>query len=345
MTRAMTREHLGTSLRVLAGLLVSALCLWLAFREVPLEELGDALARANYWWLVPAALLQLAAVLARARRWQVLLLGQASFGEVFWALAVGLLATNIFPLRAGEAARVLVLNRRTGIPFVQVSASVVLERALDLIVVLGLLVGLLPFMHNRVPAPILLGGLGLGAALVGALAAIVLLVVAEAQAQTLVARLAQHLPGRLGRLLVVGTQQVIAGLEVLRQPGAAARAVAWSLFIWVATVAIYWAVIEAVVPGASFVEPAFAIAAISIGISLPSSPGFVGVFQLVGQQALVAPFPERYSLSSALSIALLAHVTAYSVTTAVGVLGLVRLGLSLGAVRSAEQAAHPARPL
>src|SRR5438874_2205923 len=136
MTRAMTREHLGTSLRVLAGLLVSALRLWLAFREVPLEELSEALARANYWWLLPAA--------------------------------------------------------------------------------------------------VLLGGLGLGAALAAARVAIVLLVAAEAQAQVLVARLAQHLPARVGRLLVVGTQQVIAGLAVLRQPGAAARAVAWSLFIWLA---------------------------------------------------------------------------------------------------------------
>ena len=37
--------------------------------------------------------------------------------------------------------------------------------------------------------------------------------------------------------------------------------------------------------------------------TVPSSPGFIGVFQLVGQQALVAPFPERYTPSAALSIA------------------------------------------
>ena len=96
-------------------------------------------------------------------------------------------------------------------------------------------------------------------------------------------------------------------------------------------------VIAADAPGASFVEPAFAIAAISLGLTVPSGPGLVRVFQVIGQQALVAPFPERYTASSALTIALLTHMVYYVLTTGLGVAGVASLGLSLGAVRAGRR--------
>ena len=80
------------------------------------------------------------------------------------------------------------------------------------------------------------------------------------------------------------------------------------------------------------------MATISIGLSIPSSPGFVGVFQFIGQQALVAPFPERYTATSALSVALLAHMLYYVVSSGLGLLGLLRLGVPLGALRPSGQA-------
>ena len=44
----------GTAARILLGLVVSALCLWLAVRQAPLDELVDALRQVNYWWIVPS---------------------------------------------------------------------------------------------------------------------------------------------------------------------------------------------------------------------------------------------------------------------------------------------------
>src|SRR3954452_24057155 len=95
------------TLQVLLGIVVSAICLVLSFRAVPLEDVGEALARANYWWLLPSLLTQAIAALTRTRRWQILLGGRASFSELFWSQAIGFLFTNVFPLRAGEAARIV----------------------------------------------------------------------------------------------------------------------------------------------------------------------------------------------------------------------------------------------
>ena len=63
--------------------------------------------------------------------------------EYFWAQAIGSLLTNVFPLRAGEAGRVVIVSRRVGIPLVQVGASVVVERAVDLAAVMSMLAALL----------------------------------------------------------------------------------------------------------------------------------------------------------------------------------------------------------
>jgi uncharacterized membrane protein YbhN (UPF0104 family) len=314
-------------LRILAGFAVSAICLVLAFRDVPLDELRVAFSSANYLWLVPAAGAQLIALFARARRWQLLLLDGAGFSPLFWAQAVGFLVNNVLPLRAGEAARVLVVNQRTGLPLAQVGASVVLERALDVATILVLLLGLLPVV--RVP-PIALGaGLALATTLAVALVLMVGLLIFRRPGEALVTAFAQRLPTRVGRPLVGRWTELATGFEVLRHWRLALRAVGWSLVAWACSIAMYWAVIEAVVSGASIIEPAFAITALSLGASVPSSPGLIGVFQLIGQQALVAPFPERYVPSSALSIALLAHAVFYLLTSTLGLVGIARLGTRL----------------
>ena len=68
--------------------------------------------------------------------------------------------------------------------------------------------------------------------------------------------------------------------------------------------------------------------ALALAVTVPSSPGFIGVFQLVGQQALVLPFGGKYDASSALAIALTSNLTYYLVTTLLGVGGLWHSGES-----------------
>ncbi len=78
------------------------------------------------------------------------------------------------------------------------------------------------------------------------------------------------------------------------------------------------------------------LVALALAITVPSSPGFIGVFQLVGQQALVVPFANRYDLGTALAITVVVHATYYVITTLLGLGGLWYLGQPLtGLARSA----------
>lgn len=329
-------RRFGTTARIGLGLLVSAVCLWLAVRSAPLDELGALLGEVRYAWIVPSVLATIFSLWGRGCRWRALLAERGSRAEYFWAQGIGSLLTNVFPLRAGEAGRVVIVSRRTSIPLVQVGASLVVERAADLTAVLGLLAALLLLMD--VPWAVTATGLVLAAGLTGAWLGVIVLLAAGSRLTGLAEAVAGRLPGRLGALAMESWQHLLESLAPLRNGRVVWQVVLWSLVIWGVSVVSVWASIEAVVPGAGPIEPAFALTAIALGVSLPSSPGFIGVFQLIGQQALVAPFPERYTLASALMIAVLNHAVYYVTTTTLGAVGLARLGLSLKSVRPGEPA-------
>ena len=148
--------------------------------------------------------------------------------------------------------------------------------------------------------------------------------------------------------LATSTLWVVAARWALRSIGVVVRIVAWSLALWAAGIGTFWVSIEAVVPGGSLLEASFALTAVAFGVALPSSPGFIGVFQFIGQQALAAPFPDRYTDANALVIAILNHAAFYIPNSLLGFIGLARLGLSLRSVRRSvaapEATAAPSGP-
>ncbi|MBI3799198.1 MAG: flippase-like domain-containing protein [Deltaproteobacteria bacterium] len=127
----------------------------------------------------------------------------------------------------------------------------------------------------------------------------------------------------------------MSGFQPVTRWRVAWRTVGWSLVAWTFSIAVYCCVLRAFQPDSRLVEAAFMMVALSFAVAVPSSPGFIGVFQLVGQQALVLPFGAKYNAASALAITVTAHLLYYLLTTTLGVIGLWRSGesfLNLGRV-------------
>ena len=131
-----------------AGLFVSAGFTYLAIRGVDFALVRDALAASNYWWLVPALGTLALVVAVRALRWQLLFRRETrpSYPAAASALLVGIFFNNILPVRAGEAARIVVLNQQERTSRVEAVGTVVLERALDLLCLLLLLFTIAPWL-------------------------------------------------------------------------------------------------------------------------------------------------------------------------------------------------------
>jgi len=133
MNRVVIRQVLPIGLAI--GLL------WYVLKDVPLTELTNQFRRADYRWLVLTGLLVGLYHLVRAARWQLTLqaLGyQPSLFRTTVALLAGTLTSLIIP-GAGELTRCETLRRTDSIPLAQGIGSVVAERVIDLLLLVGLI--------------------------------------------------------------------------------------------------------------------------------------------------------------------------------------------------------------
>ena len=124
---------------------------YLAIRDAHPDEVWDALQEANIWWVVPSFAVLAVAVAIRALRWQLLFRRETRppYGATAASTIVGLAVNSLLPLRAGEAARVIALNRAAGTSPVESAATVALERILDVFCLLLLLLAALPWLPER----------------------------------------------------------------------------------------------------------------------------------------------------------------------------------------------------
>jgi uncharacterized protein (TIRG00374 family) len=321
---------------------VSLLSLWLALAQVPWDEFLSALRSARYGWLAIALVLQVFAVVTRGERWAALLGLRGRLDLATWAQSIGYLVNNVLPLRAGEVARVLLMAERATLPLAQVAASAALERVIDFAVVLVALGVILPLMD--VPGEVVAAAWPLLIIVGLALFAAIWIALSRRTADRVVHAILARLPIRSRDTFQRRWGELADGLAGLSDPRRAFRAVFWSAVAWGFSIGIYACVLRSIQPQSTLVEATFIVVALTFSLTVPSSPGHLGVFQLVGQQALVVPFSPKYTPASALAAALLSHLVFYLMTSAMGALGLWRLGASLariGAKRSMAEATLP----
>ena len=308
------------------GIAFSLLCLWLAVRSVSFIELKESLSSARYVWLLPAVVTVLASVATRSWRWVLLLNKRGHLLDSFWAQGLGFLFTNIFPLRLGEPARVLAMSRRCRLPVMQVAASAIVERLFDAATNVLVLIALLPWLE--VPTIVSRAGLFLAALSLAGFGGLLLLVRFDHYSETIFKFIFQRLPLFPVEKLVARWKELVAGFVPLTRWRTALQVSLWSLITWTLVIATYWCILRAFQPDSRVVEAAFMMVTLSFAVAVPSSPGFVGVFQFAGQQALMLPFGAKYDATNAFAITLTAHMVYYLPTTVLGLIGLWRLGES-----------------
>jgi hypothetical protein len=136
------RKGLNQTLKILAFLIVGVFLLWIAFRNVEYQKLIEGLKEANYNWVSLSLLFAFLAYTSRARRWVLLIrpLGhKPALLNTFYSLMTGYLANLALP-RIGEITRCVALGKKEKIPVDQLIGTVVVERAIDLISLISIMI-------------------------------------------------------------------------------------------------------------------------------------------------------------------------------------------------------------
>ena len=330
------------SFRFWLGMLFSLLFLWLAVRNIPFQTLSGSAVSANYTWLIPAVIAQILAVVARSLRWTVLLKQPKRFASSFWAQGIGYLFTNILPLRMGEPARILVMAEKCDLPVMFVAGTAVVERLLDVATIILTLALVLPWM--QVPAAVSNAGLTFGILVLVGLVMIVLMARFKQAARRFVEWALKFFAFLPAQSLLHWWDDLIESLTILLDWRVAFKAVGWSVAAWSMSAIVYWCVIRAFQPAGLVVEAVFMMVTLSLAVTVPSSPGFIGVFQFAGQQALVLPFGTKYNPGSALAITLTAHLTYYLLTTLIGLVAVWATGTSFSKLMRKVTGQKPVSP-
>jgi uncharacterized protein (TIRG00374 family) len=319
------------------------------FRSVDLPELGRQLRAAHWGWALLSTALAPFGLWVRARRWWYLLPPGANPPNLLPAIMIGYMANNVLPLRAGEIVRVYIVARRWRAvgssahahPFWTTLATLVVERVLDslaIVLILAVLVLLVPVPRFLEVAALTV----LAIDLIG-IAVLIALVAAPDRCARLVARLTGRWPRLQQRALAV-FRTFVYGLDGIRTPAHIVPLILWTVGVWLAPALAAWTMLEALNLRLPFVASWAILAFVGLGISIPSAPGYVGVFHAA---AVLAVGLFGVAQAPALGYALLFHASQIVPVTVIGWLYLLREQVSLGeaaAARPAAPATGPADP-
>lgn len=310
------------------GIAVSLLCLALALKDVHLAEVATALGGANYAWVAVTVLITAFGLWTRALRWRLLFfpLKALPLNHLFAVVNIGYLLNNVLPARLGDVARAYLIGDLTGVSKARALSTIFLERVVDVLIIIAFLAGLTVVMP--LPDWAASSGVVLG---LGFCALAVLLVVLPHQRDRALSVL-RWVVGRVPFLDRPGlwrlAESLLDGMEVLRFPRPAAQLVVGSIFIWILSALQFYVTMLAFDMPLPPTAAVFVLCVTALGMTVPSSPGYIGVWEYLIIMGLSLFQVDK---SIALSYALVLHFAVYLTTTAMGVLSLWKesLGLSL----------------
>ena len=298
------------------GVAISVLFLMYALRGQRLPEVWQGLREANYLWLIPGIIVYFGAVWLRTYRWKYLLrpVKALTVRTLFPVVVIGYMGNNIFPFRAGEVLRAYVLKKKENVSASASLATILVERIFDGITMLVFVFAILPL----VPSNELLSQLlpFMSVFFFGALLAFLLVASSPARSETIYQWIVEHLvPARFRDQVSGLLARFMEGLQVLRSGRDMLFIMGISIVLWLAEAWKYWFVMQ----GFGFDQPfyvlVFTCAIVNLATSIPSTPGYLGTFEVAGIQSLVLFGVPRHT---ATSFMLALHATLWLPITALG---------------------------
>jgi uncharacterized protein (TIRG00374 family) len=317
----------------LVTLLAIALFAWFLSRA-NLKGVADEIAHARVDLILWSILIAAVMPVVRAIRWRYLLdpIGPTRFGPVLRATILGFAALALLPARAGDVLRPYLVARTEGLNGASVFATIVMERALDLVAVLTLLASFVWIFDGRtILPPPLLAPIRASAALGAGIVAVMMVVMWTLATHPerigrLVARSDRLLPPRVAHRLAKLAQTFSEGFAIAREPRDLTIALVWSFPLWLSIALQAWLVTRAF--GIAMPIPASFLlqALLVIGVAVPT-PGGIGSFHEAYRIAVTTFFHAPNN--AAVSAALVLHAVAFFTSLVPGVVIMARDGLSV----------------
>jgi uncharacterized protein (TIRG00374 family) len=326
---------------ITVGLLASAVFVFLAVRHLDFAALEHTFSDARLFpWLPLGIASYLLGHVVRGVRCRLLVRRTASLRlpTASNIVVVGYASNNVLPARLGELVRAGMLAERTGMPLVQSLAVTFIERVLDGLAILFLLVlgtatgGAPSWIQDLVRVALAVFGIA------------TLVILAGAHSPGLIISAASRLGNKLGarnhdRLVSLATSITNAG-ACLRDPRDAVLLVLYSLVVWSLEAGLFVALLPVFGIPHSLQDGVVAMSVTNLGLLVPSSPGFIGPFHFFCSRAVMA---HGVAEPVALAYATLVHLAFFVPVTLWGAGAMLWYGVELGSTAAMARDARRSR--
>lgn len=271
------------------GLCLAVLFSYFFLQQMALGELLKLLPSVQLDWVLAALLLFLLGYCARIARWRLMLAldnSRVSWQECAGPLLASFALNNLLPLRLGDIARAFVFSRRLGVDSTSAIATLLVERLLDLLIILAILGISLEWFDIAATRLLGIGGLFLSALALSILLLLCFPRIFIALGRRALAVLARPLPSLSARL---ATEVGKAELMLAKMAGKKTMSslLAWSCLIWLAEGGVYWLLAQGL-PALTVPESSWlALPVGTLATLIPSTPGYVGTFDYFTMQAML----------------------------------------------------------
>lgn len=277
--------------QLLIGLAIAAGALYYTLRNVSLDELIASFKDIELIYILPALVFTLLTYVVRAYRWQVLLdpFKQVPVKEIYAPLMIGFMG-NILPARAGEFLRAYLLGKKHGITFAGAFSTIIVERLFDLTCLLVLFVWVFvvkvdmfdpELTFSGVSVQTMLAGFGqfCGLLVIALLTFMFLLAYKEESVKSWITWLIRPLPQNWQDKILFMVGEFALGCKVIKDPGALAKIVIFSVLVWFLFVATYYPLYYAFDLQDKSLESLLLLTVmVCVVITVLPTPGFLGSF-------------------------------------------------------------------
>lgn len=282
--------------RLWLGLALSLGSLVLAMRGIDGGEVAATLRTTQVGWFVAAGATVLVSAVAKALRWRLLFtqdaltpmapvskpIGLARLTRI-WLAGTSLNLAIPAP-RSGDLARAYLTGEAGRISKSLVMGTIAAEKLLDMVLLAVCFMALVSFIV--IPQELAARRFPIIGATTLILAAVFLVLWQRKRWLALFEWALGWLPGRWGVPLLGSAERAVQGLDALRSP----RLLFWlalsSAIIWLLSALTNYLIFLALGMPASWVQSVFLLVVLQAGVALPSTPGKVGIFQVLCRWSL-----------------------------------------------------------
>ena len=341
------------ALLVTAGFLIAGLFIWLTAQKIDWTKVSIAFSTGHWLpWVPLSVLAYIGGMLVRGYRLQLLVRDEAaiSVGTASNIIAVGYATNNILPARLGEFARAAMLAERTGLPYVQSLTITFLERLLDGMAILLLAVAgtlLIPVEGWMLNTAILAAFV-----LLSAVMAVLFITMLPQTAIALTSNLFSPFGSKIHSKAVAFVTQINRGFACLKSMKSTIAVSAASILVWVVEGIFFMLIMPCFAIPMGFIRALLTMAFTNLGILIPSSPGYVGIYHFIVSKTLISVSsvagaspgsvsPLLIDENTALSYAVVVHLVFFITVTVWGVFALARYSMEVGSTAAMAWDAKP----